>query len=150
MDRIEALAYIDGVMGATFAAAGRARDDSPEGFGPVLDQAFGMYITENGLSTSLTETVVPPEDEYCFRYLLVAISYDYVMPYVGMTEVDFSVDAPLTSVKHSQKYRQMENLANSAWEKAGACGYGRSTQEFGGFKVHFDYNEPEAETSGVV
>ena len=148
MNRIEALAYIDGKLGAQFELIGRLRDDSAEGWKPVLDQAFRRYIVMYGKSTTVTTTTVAADEEECFEYLLDALAYGYILPFVAGDSADISVDAPLTSIKYSQQYRQFQTQEAAAWEKAGACGYGKSTSEFGGFKVNFDYNEPELAASG--
>lgn len=145
MDREEALAYLNSMFDAQMTIVGRDLDDSATGYGPALDSAFRKYIAKNSLETSVTETTVPAADEDCFLILLEATTYDLMLPLYAGTQVDFSVDAPLTSIKYSQAYRQMKDARDEAWYRASACGgYGYAMDNVAGFRVNLDYLEPVA------
>ena len=115
--------------------------DAAGGYGPALDTAYGLYIQTHGLATTVTTTDTDDAHAYCFQALLQAVVYDLAIPGIAATGVDVQVDAPLTNVKWSQKFRQYESLRDAAWERASACGYGLESN-VGGFKVNFDFKEP--------
>lgn len=143
MDRDEALAYLNSTMDALMTSVSRLLTDSAGGYGPALDAAFSLYILKNELLTDVTDTDVEAADTYCFQLLLIATVYDLILPAVAATKVDFSVDAPLASIKFSQSYRALWQLRNDAWAQASACGnYGYSIDNVGGFKIALDFNEP--------
>jgi hypothetical protein len=141
MNRIEALAYLDGILAQAVDLAGREHNDSLQGYKPALDAAFSLHIARDGLGTGLTNTVVPAADEYGFQQLLIATALDLILPNISL-EADISVDAPLTSIKTSQLFRQFQALRADAWARAGQYEYGLDDGAVGGFKVNLDFREP--------
>jgi hypothetical protein len=135
------LAYVQSRFDLLATKSGRGTDDSPTGYGPVLDLAFRQYISRNGLTTTIDDTEIASADEYCFLALVDALVYDFVLPGIAVNQVDISVDAPLTSMKHSQSFRGIDALKNDAWARAAACGWG-VMDNTGGFKVNLDIMEP--------
>lgn len=135
MDRADSLAFL---ITAGFAklirAAGRTETDSDDGYGPALDEAFSYYAVLYPGST-----VVVPEHELGFRYLLRATTLDLLQPTL-CSYVDTQVDAPLTKVSGSQLCKQVMALQARAWNQAAGYGYGGMT-EVGGFAANLDYNE---------
>lgn len=141
MDRVAALAWLQNAGTNTLMIqAGRTIGDTPGGYGPAIDRAYAAYISRDALSTGVTTTTVAPIDLYGFSTLLNATTYDLVLPSLAHL-VDSSVDAPLTNMKLSQMFRQVESLRKQAWEEAAALGYGAFTT-VGGYKMNLDFLEP--------
>lgn len=143
MNRDGALVHLKSIMDAVMVAAGRDTDDIATGYRPALDSAFRHYLDRYGGTTNLETTVVPVERELCFQALLEALTWDLAMPAIATTQVDFSVDAPLTSVKFSQAYRATKDARNAAWYRASACGWGVEAN-VDAFRVSLNFNEPSA------
>ena len=142
MTRDQALAYVQSVLSPIITASGRGADDTVPGLGLALDRAFRIYIAANGLTTTVTTTTVPDADLECFLALLEATTYDLLIPALSATQVDFSIDAPLTTIKQSQAFKQYQSLANNAWSRASVCGYGFDLDNTNAFRINLDFNEP--------
>jgi len=146
MNRDEALANVKSVMDTAMESIGRGTTDISTGYKPALDSAFRQYITRYGLTTGLDDTDTDPAHDYCFLALLEAVTYDMIVPGLAATQVDFSVDAPLTSVKFSQAFRAMKDARNWAWWRASACGWGLESN-VNAFRVSLAFNEPTTENN---
>ncbi|MDQ3168367.1 MAG: hypothetical protein M3P94_06940 [Chloroflexota bacterium] len=141
MDRVAALAWLQSSgTNVLMETAGRLLTDTPEGYGPAIDRAFAAYISRDALGTTVGTTTVVSVDLYGFGSLLYATTYDLVLPVLA-TLVDASVDAPLTNMKLSQMFRQVQSLREQAWGESASYGYGAFTT-VGGFKLNLDFLEP--------
>lgn len=139
MTRADVLALASALgLDALMTSAQRTLADDPAGYGPVLDAVF--YLHGRMLGLTATPTDIDDGYAYCVGSLLRAVVWDIVMPATAR-EADFSVDAPLTSVKYSQLYRQAASERERAWDDAAICGYDQRSN-VGGFKLNLDFLEP--------
>jgi len=144
MNRDEALNYLKSRYDTVMTTAGRGVLDHEQGYLPVLDSAFISYIERyNVTETDINNTTVLASREQCFRFLLDALLYDLIVPIMASQAMDFSVDAPLTSVKTSQAYKSLSTEQSKAWQRAMSCGWAQELySEVGAFKINMDFNEP--------
>jgi hypothetical protein len=140
MNRDDALLYLKPRFDKLMLGIERGVDDDIDGYASSIDAAFYRYISLNGLSTNLTNTVVEDDDAYGFGVLLSATTYDMLLPSYA-TLADISVDAPLMNVKLSQTYRALKDLRDDAWKEAAEYGYFQ-TENAGGFVLQLTHNEP--------
>ena len=121
MIRTEALAYLNATgFDPVMLAAGRLTTDTVQGYKPAIDRSL-RYL---GVPPAQYATYdVPDADEPAYEALLAATTYDLVLPAYALM-VDQSVDAPLTSIKASQAYKQMKDLRDMAWDACAPYGYG--------------------------
>lgn len=139
MNRATALAWLNGAgYDAAMTDIGRTTDDTLTGYKPAIDRAFGLHATTYALTSPLTDV----DDVYNLQFsaLLEACAADLVsVGYARM--VDTSVDAPLTSLKLSQAWRQYNTLRERLWKEVGYYGYIASSN-VGGWSINMDYIEP--------
>lgn len=139
MNRIAALTWLQNTgFNAAMTEIGRTTDDEPAGYGPALDRAFAVHAGTVDLVSPIDE--VDAAYDLQFSILLEAVTADLIsIGYARM--VDVSVDAPLTSAKMSQAWRQFNTLRERLWKEASFYGYVTSSN-VGGWSINMDYLEP--------
>jgi hypothetical protein len=127
----------------------RTTDDTSTGYAPALDRAFAIYGRAHGMPPPYTSITTSDSEDECFTALLRAVTYDLVITGAAAL-VDTSVDAPLTSTKFSQLFKQLGALRDEAWRMAAICGYESIHDRMRGHVFDLGFLEPPDDQETVT